>query len=341
MRNIRVGINGAGRIGRLVIRLLTDHPEIEISCINDPMAIDTLKYLLTYDSVHQQFHGNIDTDKNNLYLNGVKVPYHQFKNPKEIPWKKYRTDIVIEASGLFLTEQTLMPHIHSGAQRVILSCPAKDDKVKTVIVGINDHFINSHDIILSNASCTANGIAPMLQVMNDNFEIESAFLTTVHPFTNNQRIMDAPHPDPRRSRSLYGNIIPTHSTAVEAIIKVFPFLKDKFDGIAIRVPVPAGAFLELTVRTKKKVSNEAINEAFLDASLSYLKHILAYTEDELVSSDVINNPASCIFDSKLTKIVNENFCYLAGWYDNEFGYAKRVVNLIEKSSEHLKKSFKY
>lgn len=335
MKNIRVGINGAGRIGRLVIRILSEHPDIEISCINDPMDIETLVYLLTYDSVHQKFSGNIESENKNIFLNGISVPYYNCSSPSDIPWKKYNTEIVIEASGHFVTEKSLKLHLKAGASKVILSCPSRDEKVKTVIVGINDHLINKHDTILSNASCTANGIAPMLQVMNDKFEIESAFLTTVHPFTNNQRIMDAPHPDPRRSRSLAGNIIPTHSTAVETILKIFPFLKGNFDGIAIRVPVPAGAFLELTVRTKKKVSKVNVNEAFLDASLGYLKHILAYTEDELVSTDVLNNPASCIFDSGLTKIVNDRYCYLAGWYDNEFGYASRVVNLIEKLSLQL------
>lgn len=331
-KNIRIGINGAGRIGRLVIRLLADHPHIEIVCINDLMDIETLRYLLVYDSVHQKFQGNIEVEEKNLIINNMKVAYEQHALPSDIPWKKYNIDLVIEASGRFVTRKDLNQHISSGAEKVILSCPAKDPDIKTIIIGINEHVISEKDTVLSNASCTANGIAPMLKVMNDTFGIETAFMTTVHPFTNNQRIMDAPHADPRRSRSLANNIIPTHSTAIEAIHQVFPELKGFFEGVAIRVPIPVGALLELMVKTKQPVSVESINEAFFDASLSYLKTILKYTDEELVSTDIINDPSSCVFDSKMTKVINENYCYLAGWYDNEFGYANRVVNLIEKWS---------
>jgi glyceraldehyde 3-phosphate dehydrogenase len=335
MKNIRVGINGAGRIGRLVIRLLANHPHIEISCINDLMDKDTFVYLMKFDSIHQQFKGHIEAEHKNIHINGMQIPYCQYDIPSAIPWKKYKTDIVIDASGRFVDSKTLEQHLIAGAGRVILSCPAKDPKIKTVIVGINDHLIQKNDLILSNASCTANGVAPMLQVMLDSFGIDTAIMTTVHPFTNNQRIMDAPHPDPRRSRSLANNIIPTHSTAIESILCVFPELKGKFDGVAIRVPVPAGAFLELTVKTEKSLNIDFINEAFLEASLGYLKPILEYSDEEIVSTDVLNNQASCVFDSKMTKVINDKFCYLAGWYDNEFGYASRVVNLIEKLSLQL------
>ncbi len=333
MKNIRIGINGAGRIGRLVIRLLADHPHIEIACINDLMDIETLRYLLMYDSVHQKFQGQVEIEGNNLIINNMKVAYEQHALPSDIPWKKHHIDMVIEASGHFVTKNDLNQHFLSGAEKVILSCPAKDPDIKTVVIGINDHMISHQDKILSNASCTANGIAPMLKVMIDRFGIETAFMTTVHPFTNNQRVMDAPHSDPRRSRSLANNIIPTHSTAIDAIHQVFPELKNKFDGVAIRVPIPAGALLELMVKTVYSVSVESINEAFLDASLGYLKPVLTYTNEELVSTDIINDPSSCVFDSKMTKVINEHYCYLAGWYDNEFGYANRVVNLIEKWSK--------
>jgi len=332
MKNIRVGINGAGRIGRLVIRILANHPHIEIACINDLMDIETLRYLLTYDSVHQKFNGKIEVEGNNIVLNNVVVPYQRHEHPSDIPWKKFEANIIIDASGKFVTTESLQPHFSAGANKVILSCPAKDPEIKTIIIGINDDLLSANDKIISNASCTANGIAPMLHVMNEHFGIETAFMTTVHPFTNNQRIMDAPHSDPRRSRSLANNIIPTHSTAIEAIHAVFPYLKGKFEGVAIRVPIPAGALLELMVKTEKEVSVDSINEAFLEASLGYLKPVLTYTNEELVSSDIISDPSSCIFDSKMTKVINSNYAYLAGWYDNEYGYANRVVNLIEKLS---------
>jgi glyceraldehyde 3-phosphate dehydrogenase len=329
MKNLRIGINGAGRIGRLVIRLLADHPNIEIVCINDLMDIETLRYLLIHDSVHQKFNGTVEKVNSGLVINNMHVAYEQHESPSDIPWKKYEIDIVVESSGRFVTTKSLTPHFKAGAKKIILSCPAKDPEIKTVIVGINDHLLSYGDHIVSNASCTANGIAPMLQVMNDHFGIDTAFMTTVHPFTNNQRIMDAPHADPRRSRSLANNIIPTHSTAIEAIHSVFPFLKGRFEGVAIRVPIPAGALLELMVKTNKSVSVQSINDAFLDASIGHLRHILSFTDEEIVSTDIIGDPSSCVFDSKMTKVINDKYCYLAGWYDNEFGYANRVVNLIE------------
>lgn len=329
MKNIRVGIYGAGRIGRLVIRLLADHPNIEISCINDVMDIKTCEYLLKHDSVHMKFNGSVEIEGQNLILNTIHIPYSSHNHPADVNWNDTKTDIVVDASGRFLTKNDLLPHITNGAKHVILSCPAKDSSIKTVIMGINEHTLTMQDTIVSNASCTANGIAPMLSVMDSIFGIETAFMTTVHPFTNNQRIMDAPHPDPRRSRSLANNIIPTHSTAIEAILQVFPNLKGKFEGVAIRVPVPSGALLELIVKTEKKVTVDSINEAFLESSLSGLKHILSYSDEYLVSTDIVNNPSSCVFDSLMTKVINDHYCYLAGWYDNEFGYASRVVNLIE------------
>lgn len=330
MNTLRVGINGAGRIGRLVIRILADHPDIEIACINDLMDIETLKYLLTYDSVHQKFKYPIEIEDNSLIIAGNKVPYVQIKEPGNIPWSSFEVDTVIESSGLFTTREVLQKHLDSGAKRVILSCPTKDESIKTIVMGINDCILSSDDDIVSNASCTANGAAPILHVMQQNFGIEVAFMTTVHPFTNNQRIMDAPHSDPRRSRSLANNIIPTHSTAVDAIHQIFPFLKDKFQGVAIRVPIPAGALLELMIKTEKPISIEKINNAFIEASLGNLKNILEFTEDELVSSDIVNNTSSCVFDSKMTKIINDHYCYLAAWYDNETGYANRVVDLALK-----------
>ena len=336
MKTLRIGINGAGRIGRLIIRLLADHPNIEIVCINDLMDIETLRYLLVYDSVHQKFKGTVETDDLGLIINNMHIAYEQHHLPADIPWKKYNIDIAIESSGHFTSTESLKPHFKAGAKKVILSCPTKDPDIKTVIIGINDNLLTNNDLIVSNASCTANGIAPMLQVMNDNFGIDNAFMTTVHPFTNNQRIMDAPHADPRRSRSLANNIIPTHSTAIEAIHSVFPFLKGRFEGVAIRVPIPVGALLELTVRTKKLISVQTINDAFLEASIGHLKQILSYTDEEIVSTDIIGDPSSCVFDSKMTKVINDRDCFLAGWYDNEYGYANRVVNLIEKLS-----SFKF
>jgi len=334
MNTVNIGINGAGRIGRLIIRLLSDHPQLQLVCINDLMNIETLQYLIKYDSIHQQFKHHTEINGSHLLINNHKIAYEQHTHPADIPWKKYKTSIVIDTSGQFVTYQALSGHLAAGASKVVLGCPPSDELIRNIIVGINEHTIKQEEHIISNASCTANGAAPMLDVMLNSFGIQSAFMTTVHPFTNNQRIMDAPHPDPRRSRSLANNIIPTHSTAIKALHAIFPKLLDKLDGNAIRVPIPAGALIELMIHTEKTISREMINEAFLDASLGYLKHIMHYTDEEIVSSDIINNPASCIFDSQLTKVLQNRYCYIAGWYDNEFGYANRVINLVERMSKN-------
>ncbi len=331
MKILNIGINGAGRIGRLIIRLLCHHPRLRIVCINDLMDIETMKYLIKYDSIHQQFKCNIEVLGSNLIIDGNKIPYEQHSSPVDIPWKKYKTDIVIDASGEFTTYQQLSDHLVAGASKVILGCPSSDMLIPNVIVGINEHIISEEDLIISNASCTANGAAPMLDVMMNAFGIQNAFITTVHPFTNNQRIMDAPHPSPRRSRSLANNIIPTHSTAIKALHRIFPELENKLDGNAIRVPIPAGALIEMMIHTEKEVTVETVNDVFLESSLGYLRHILHYTDEEIVSSDIINNPASCVFDSLLTKVINKKYCYIAGWYDNEYGYANRVIDLVEKN----------
>lgn len=333
METTKIGINGAGRIGRLIIRLLADYENIEISCINDLMDIETLKYLIKYDSIHQKCKYPVEIKENKILLNNKVINYEQKSKPVDIPWDKYNVDIVIDASGLFLTKTELNNHIKGNVSKVILSCPAKDKNIKTIIFEINDNQLTDEDIIISNASCTANGVAPMLKTMIDNFGIENAFMTTVHPFTNNQRIMDAPHYDPRRSRSLANNVIPTHSTAINAIHEVFPELIGKFDGVAIRVPIPSGALLELIIKTNKNISVDSINNAFLEASRGQLKTILEYSNEHIVSTDITNNPASCVFDSLMTKVLNNNYCYIASWYDNEFGYANRVIDLIKKISK--------
>lgn len=335
MNKVRVGINGAGRIGRLLIRILSDNPDIEIVCINDLMSIETLKYLLTYDSIHQKFKYPIEIDNQNLNIAGSSISYEQKAKPELIPWSKHNVDIVIESSGLFKTRKSLEPHLQTGVKKVVLSCPSSDETIKTVVLGVNEEIIESNDDIISNASCTANGAAPILKIIDQNFGIDAAFMTTVHPFTNNQRIMDAPHPDPRRSRSLANNIIPTHSTAVDAIHKILPQLKNKFQGVAIRVPIPVGALLELMIKTKKSINIDKINDVVIEASLGSMKNIIEFTDEELVSSDILNSTASCIFDSKLTRIINKNYCYLAAWYDNETAYAQRVVDLTLRLSKFL------
>lgn len=335
---IRIGINGAGRIGRLVIRYASLIPDIQITCINDTMDIKTLHYLLRYDSFHLKYDRQLDIVEGALVMNGQKIAVTHYARPSDIPWKNYEVDIVIESTGKFCHFKQLEDHLKNGAQYVLLSCPAKDENVKTIIIGLNDNEMNTASQIYSLASCTANAVAPMLYVLHKHLGIRSAFMTTIHPFTNNQSIIDAPHPDPRRSRSLANNIIPTHSTAVPAIRSVFPHLKDVFHGIAIRVPTAIGAFVELICQVQQSTNEQYINNLFYDYSQTSLRGILAFCSDEIVSSDIINNPHSCIFDSLLTRNLSENHLYVAGWYDNEAGYAHRVIDAIQKLSRMIRNS---
>lgn len=326
--SLKIGINGFGRIGKLVFRLLQEKPDIEIVGINDPADITTLAHLLKYDSAHGRFSGSIEISDHKLIINGKPIQVYHERIPADIPRTMHGADVVIEASGLFTARQQLSQHLSSGARKVILTCPAKDQLDKTIIIGINEQTLTSDDRLISNASCTANCAAPMLKVLHENFGIEKVFMNTVHPATNNQRLIDAPHTDLRRSRTALTNIIPTTSTAIAVVKELMPFLNDCFDGLATRVPVDDGSLIEFTALVKKDTDVSEVNNVFRNAANEGLKGILEFTSDPIVSSDIIGNSHSAIFDSRATKVLKGNFIQVIGWYDNEFGYSSRVVDLV-------------
>lgn len=328
MKKINVAINGFGRIGRVFFRCAIDNPLISIVAINDITDTKTLAHLLKYDSVHRQFKGEVEHTENHLIINGNKIPVFAKKNPEELPWKALDVDIVIESTGFFLDKISANKHIIAGAKKVILSAPPKDDTIKTIVLGVNDALLSAEDTIISNASCTTNCAAPMLQVLQQ-WGIEDAYVTTVHSYTGDQRIHDAPHKDLRRARAAAMSIIPTSTGAAKALGKIFPELENKLGGCGMRVPVPDGSLTDITCVLSKHASVEEINSAFKKASQNELKGILEYTEDPLVSSDVIGNSHSVVFDSDFTSIVG-NLVKIIGWYDNEYGYSSRLVDLVLK-----------
>jgi len=327
--SIRVGINGFGRIGKLVFRLMLQNKDFEVVGINDTADINTLAHLLKYDSAHGPFLGSVEVRDDKLIVNGKPIMVYHENIPADIPQTMSGADIVIESSGVFLTRESLSGHLKSGAEKVILTCPPQNPLDKTIIIGINENTLTSSDHLISNASCTANSVAPLIKVLHEKFGLVQAFMNTVHPATNNQRLIDAPHKDLRRSRTALTNIIPTTSTAIPIIIELFPFLKDKFDGLATRVPVEDGSLIEITAQLSSNVTVEEINKAFYEASASNLKNIIQYCSDPIVSGDIINNPHSVIFDSLLTKVISNNFIQIIAWYDNEYGYSNRVVDLAK------------
>ena len=325
MNKTKVAINGFGRIGRIGLRALLKKKDIEVLAINDLTDTKTLAHLFKYDSVHRIFDGKVERDENHIIINGNKIKVFNKKDPAELPWKELDIDIVIESTGHFLDQQSAGKHLQAGAKKVIISAPAKDD-TKTVVLGINEHIISSEDTIISNASCTTNCAAPMLKVLHDNFIVEEAYVTTVHSYTGDQRIHDAPHKDLRRARAAAVSMIPTSTGAAKAMYKIFPELTGKLGGCGIRVPVPDGSLTDITCVLTKPHSVEMINEVFKKASQEYLNGILDYTEDPIVSVDVVGNPASCLFDAEFTSVVN-NMVKIIGWYDNEYGYAHRLADL--------------
>jgi glyceraldehyde 3-phosphate dehydrogenase len=326
---IRIGINGFGRIGKLVFRLMLQNNDFEVAGINDTADINTLAHLLRYDSAHGPFLGSVEVSDGKLIVNGKPISVYHENIPANIPRTMSGADIVIESSGMFLTRESLIGHLQSGAKKVILTCPPQNPLDKTIIIGINEDTLTLDDSLISNASCTANSVAPLIKILDEKFGLEQAFMNTVHPATNNQRLIDAPHKDLRRSRTALTNIIPTTSTAIPIIIELFPFLKDKFDGLATRVPVEDGSLIEVTAELSECVSPEELNKAFYEASVGNHKNIIQYCKDPIVSSDIIGNPHSVVFDSLLTKVLSGNFVQIIGWYDNEFGYSNRVVDLAK------------
>jgi glyceraldehyde 3-phosphate dehydrogenase len=325
---IRVAINGFGRIGRVYLRNAINDPAIEIVAINDITDAPTLAHLLKYDSVHRAFDGTVTAGNDHLVVNGKKIMITTSKDPATLPWKQMNIDVVIESTGFFTSEADAGKHITAGAKKVIISAPAKDDSTKSIVLGVNDHILTKDDVIVSNASCTTNCAAPMLKVL-EQFGIEDAFITTVHSYTNDQRIHDAPHKDLRRARAAAMSIIPTSTGAAKAITKIFPELEGKIGGCGMRVPVPDGSLTDITAVLETIPSAEEINAAFKKASETYLKGILQYTEDPIVGVDVIGNPHSTLFDAEFTSVVN-NLVKVIAWYDNEWGYSNRLVELTKK-----------
>jgi len=323
---VRVAINGFGRIGRMFYRAAFNNPEIDIIAVNDLTDNKMLADLLKYDSVHGKFEWTVDYTNKALIVNGQELLVFEQKDPKQLPWKELNIDVVIESTGFFRTAEAASAHLEAGAKKVIISAPGKGDMF-TIVKGVNEHHYNGETII-SNASCTTNCLAPMVKVLDDNFGIEKGFMTTVHAFTADQRIVDGPDHDLRRARTASVNITPTTTGAAIAVTQVLPHLKGKLDGLALRVPVSDGSITDFTCILKKDVTKEQINELFKNVSKNELKGVIEYSEDPIVSTDIIGNPHSCIFDSALTNVIEGKLVKVAGWYDNEWGYSNRLVDAV-------------
>ena len=328
MSKKRIAINGFGRIGRMSFRILEERTDVEVVGINDLTDVETLAHLLRFDSVHGKFNGEVEIVNGDLQVNGRVVKVSSEKNPLNLPWKELTVDSVIESTGVFRTKESTWAHIEAGAKKVVISSPASGD-LKTIVLGVNEDILEDSDVIMSAASCTTNCLAPMVRVLDDCFGLERGFITTVHSYTSDQRLQDSQHSDLRRSRAAAVNMIPTSTGAAAAVGLVLPKLAGKLDGLAIRVPTPTGSVTDLTAVLKQDVTIEHVNEAMRAAANGEMNGILCYSEDPLVSSDIVGDPHSCIFDSDLTR-VSKNVVKLFGWYDNETGYANRVVDLVSR-----------
>jgi len=326
----RVAINGFGRIGRLVFRIAVERDAFEIVRINDITDAATLAHLLKYDSVHGRFQGDVKVDGNAIVVNGKKIEVSAERDPANLPWADLGVDLVIESTGVFRKRAELEKHLQAGAKKVVLTAPARDKIDATIVIGVNDDTLKPEHKIVSNASCTTNCIAPMVKVLHDSFGVRRGLMTTVHAYTNDQRILDLPHKDLRRARAAAVSIIPTTTGAAKTVGKVIPELDGKLDGCAMRVPVSDGSVVDFTAELGKETSVEEINAAFKSAAEGTLKGILEYCEDPIVSVDVVGNRHSCIFDSPSTMLIGGNFVKVVGWYDNEIGYSARVVDLALK-----------
>ncbi|MCB9080185.1 MAG: type I glyceraldehyde-3-phosphate dehydrogenase [Lewinellaceae bacterium] len=324
----RVAINGFGRIGRLTFRNLLQMEGIEVVAINDLTDNATLAHLLKYDSVHGKFPGTVTADDEYLHVNGHKISALAEKDPASLPWKALQVDVVVECTGRFTDREKAGLHLQAGAKKVVISAPAKGD-IPTVVLGVNDEVISAEHTIYSNASCTTNCLAPMVKVLDDAFGIEKGYMTTIHAYTADQRIQDAPHSDLRRARAAAISIVPTSTGAAKAVGLVLPHLKGKLNGNAMRVPVPDGSVTDFTVIVKKETTVEEVNAAFQKAAEGKMKGILEYCVDPIVSSDILGNPHSCIFDVDLT-MVQGNLVKVVGWYDNEAGYSARLAQLTDR-----------
>lgn len=326
---IRVAINGFGRIGRMSLRVLLQSNKVELVAINDLADAETLAHLFKYDSVHGNFQGDVKVEKDGIVVNGKFIQLCREKSPENLPWGKMNIDIVVESTGLFRDKANAEKHLQAGAKKVIISAPAKDDEIKSVVLGVNEGILDGSEKIISNASCTTNSLAPLVKVLDEMCGIESGYITTVHSYTGDQKLHDAPHRDLRRARAAAVSIVPTTTGAAKAITKIFPHLDGVLGGAGIRVPVPDGSLTDFTCVVKNTKSIEQINAAFKKAAENELKGILAYTEDPIVSIDIVGNTHSCIFDAQLTSVIG-NLVKVVGWYDNEIGYSNRLVELVER-----------
>ncbi|MCB2198526.1 type I glyceraldehyde-3-phosphate dehydrogenase [bacterium] len=326
----RIGINGFGRIGRLVFKAAFQRDDFEFVAINDLTDAKTLAQLLKYDSTHGRFPAEVKVDGDNLIVGGKTIKVLAEKDPTRLPWGDLGVDVVVESTGVFATREKCAWHLQAGAKKVVLTVPAKDEIDATIVLGVNEDELKDEHKIVSNASCTTNCLAPVAKVLNDSFGIKRGLMTTVHAYTNDQRILDLPHKDLRRARSAAINLIPTTTGAARAVGKVIPDLKGKLDGMAMRAPVPDGSVVDLTVELEKNATAEEINAAMKAAAEGPMKGYLEYSEDPLVSSDIVGNPHSSVFDSQLTSVMDGNFVKVLSWYDNEWGYSNRVVDLIGK-----------
>ncbi len=326
----KVGINGFGRIGRNVFKLLLENPEFDCEVINDLTDPKTLAHLLKYDSTNGVFKGTVTSTEDSIVVNGNTIRIYKEKDPTNIPWGKHGVELVLESTGVFTSKEKCMMHITAGAKKVLLTVPPKDAIDAVIVMGVNDSTLKPTDIVVSNASCTTNCLAPMAKVLHENFGIKRGWMTTIHAYTNDQRVLDMPHSDLRRTRAAAVNIIPTTTGAARAVGEVLPELKGKLDGIAMRVPVPDGSVTDLVVELNKQTTKEEINAALKKASEGELKGILMFCEDPIVSSDIIGNPYSSIIDAKLTNIMDGNFAKVVSWYDNEWGYSNRCIDLLKK-----------
>jgi glyceraldehyde 3-phosphate dehydrogenase len=332
---VKIAINGFGRIGRVVFRIIQERQGIEVVGINDLTDAKTLAHLLKYDSVHGKFKGDVKADGDMLVVNGKAIKIHAEKDPENLPWAALGADIVVEATGVFRNREKMGKHIKAGAKKVILTVPADkaEDVDATIVLGVNDNVLTKEMQFVSNASCTTNCLAPVAKVLNDKFGIKCGLMNTIHSYTNDQIILDAPHKDLRRARAAAVSIIPTSTGAAKAVGLVVPELKGKLDGFAMRVPTPDGSVVDLTVELKKNATVEEINAAVKEAAEGPMKGILEYCTDPVVSIDIVGNPHSSVFDAGLTKVLEGNFVKIVSWYDNEFGYSNRVVDLIEKMAK--------
>ena len=327
---IKVGINGMGRIGRMVIRAIIEsqNKNIKIQHINNRSNSEVSCTLIKYDSIHGKFNAELDFDENHLIINKDKITFSQESKIENINWKKFDVDYVFECTGKFNSKEDLMAHINNGAKKVIVSAPCKNAD-KTIVFGVNENVLTKNDQIISAASCTTNCLAPVANVLHENFEIEKGFMTTIHAFTSDQRILDNSHKDPRRARSASQSIVPTSTGASKAIGEIIPDLMGKLEGVAMRVPTPNVSLIELVFCSKKEITKEKINDAFTTASKKQLKKVLEITTEKLVSIDFNHNPASAIIDSSLTNVVSKNMGKISAWYDNEWGFSNRMCDIAE------------